>query len=231
MSDEWYPDPLGRADLRRHDGARWTHDVSTDGVRSTERLGLPLPRREPTDAAVEPPPPATEAPPETPVRRAPSGGYRSASIPPAPYGPDVALGSFGLLIASGVLAILTGATTLFISISELSVISTLDQFRCTLLPQCSGSSSPDAGATFLAIVLMVLGIFFTAAGIGTCMARRSGRMALVVMSAISVLFYLVVFMVNQGNTEPFHNSGSVVLIPIIWFGLIGGMALVGGGIG
>ena len=36
----WYPDPLGRFDHRWYDGARWTADVSLDGVRRVDPAGI-----------------------------------------------------------------------------------------------------------------------------------------------------------------------------------------------
>ena len=36
----WYPDPLERFDHRWYDGARWTADVSLDGVRRVDPAGI-----------------------------------------------------------------------------------------------------------------------------------------------------------------------------------------------
>ncbi len=38
-SPGWYPDPSGQHDLRYHNGASWTGDVSDDGVRLVSPLG------------------------------------------------------------------------------------------------------------------------------------------------------------------------------------------------
>lgn len=35
----WHPDPTGRFDLRYHNGAHWTADVSSDGARFVDPLG------------------------------------------------------------------------------------------------------------------------------------------------------------------------------------------------
>ncbi|MFK8022716.1 MAG: DUF2510 domain-containing protein [Ilumatobacter sp.] len=49
----WYPDPSGAHDVRYHNGAVWTADVSDDGVRSVEPLVAPSgPRRSGTPAMV-----------------------------------------------------------------------------------------------------------------------------------------------------------------------------------
>ncbi|MGA0270730.1 MAG: DUF2510 domain-containing protein, partial [Ilumatobacteraceae bacterium] len=39
----WYPDPLGRYDHRWFNGTSWTADVSTDGVRQVDPLGITSP--------------------------------------------------------------------------------------------------------------------------------------------------------------------------------------------
>lgn len=36
---DWYPDPFGRYEYRFHNGATWTADVSTNGVRYVDPLG------------------------------------------------------------------------------------------------------------------------------------------------------------------------------------------------
>ena len=46
----WYPDPLGRFDHRWYDGARWTADVSLDGVRRVDPGGIaPSPGTSPSE--------------------------------------------------------------------------------------------------------------------------------------------------------------------------------------
>ncbi|MGN6722866.1 MAG: DUF2510 domain-containing protein, partial [Marmoricola sp.] len=58
MSDDWYPDPLGRAQLRFHDGSGWTHHVATTGQQSVAPADFPL-----APPVYAPPAPATPSRP------------------------------------------------------------------------------------------------------------------------------------------------------------------------
>lgn len=42
----WYADPLGRFDLRYHNGSEWTADVSSEGTRYVDPLGMAVPQPE-----------------------------------------------------------------------------------------------------------------------------------------------------------------------------------------
>lgn len=48
----WYADPIGRFHLRYHNGGEWTADVSSDGVRYVDPLGVSVPS--PDNAAPNP---------------------------------------------------------------------------------------------------------------------------------------------------------------------------------
>ena len=67
----WYADPLRRFELRYYNGSSWTADVSTDGDRFVDPLGLELPDRSsagvsttnsPTNSALTDNSPATNSP-------------------------------------------------------------------------------------------------------------------------------------------------------------------------
>lgn len=215
MSD-WYPDPLGRAELRRHDGVRWTHDISTDGVQSTEPIGFPLPRREPGAEPVAAPPPVAVAAAPPP---APPPGYYPASTasPPRPRATAEPSGSNGLLIAAGVLAIITGAITLILTIRLLALISDVGHLTCGMgLPVCDRVQSGEAVSYMFGIVIIALSALFIAGGISACGGRRWGQSTLIVLGGISVLFYLVILVVGGGIDA---------IIAMVWFGTITGLAL------
>lgn len=48
----WYPDPIGRFELRFHNGVHWTADVSTSGTRFVDPLGLAPPTSRDTTNSV-----------------------------------------------------------------------------------------------------------------------------------------------------------------------------------
>jgi Protein of unknown function (DUF2510) len=48
---DWYPDPLGRFEFRFHNGAEWTSDVATGGVRYVDALGIAAPLHQQTSPA------------------------------------------------------------------------------------------------------------------------------------------------------------------------------------
>lgn len=198
MSADWYPDPLGRADLRRHDGARWTHDVVIDGQQTAEPLGFPLPRSAPGTTPIPPPPVpypvATQAPPtRRPVAQASASG--------------------GLLIASGVLGIVTGAVTLIFTAQFLVLASDVGRLTCDVgLPSCGRASF----AYLLGFVFLAFGVLYLAAGIGACVRSPWARSLLIVLGAIGVVFQLVILVAG---------AGVLAILPLLWFGTIAGLAL------
>lgn len=199
MSDEWYPDPLGRADLRRHDGTGWTHDVITHDRQSTEARGLPLPRSAPgTTPAV---PPAVTYVPTAPAWA------------PTPRPASVSAGN-GLLVAAGALGVVTGAVTLLAGIWVVRLTSAVNALTCNVaLPSCGHF----AGAYLIGILIVAIGAIYLVAGIAACMGRRRGQSALIVLGSLALLLLLVDLI--AGGTD--------ALIPMVWFGLITGLAWVG----
>lgn len=212
MSSDWYPDPLGRADLRRHDGTRWTHEVSTSGVQTTEPIGFPLPRREPGAEPVAPPP-VVMAPPSTPPAHYSPTGHAYAPRP------VVQGGGRGLMIAAGVLGIITGTVTLIFTIWFLSALSALDRYTCDIgAPVCGRISHGTVVIVLIGVVVLAVGALFLAAGIGACAGSGWAPAILVVLGALGTLLYLIPLIAG---------GGPGALIPIAWFGTMTGLAWAG----
>jgi hypothetical protein len=78
----WWPDPLGRHEMRYHDGERWTEHVSDQGVVSANPITAPSPPAVPP-APAAPAPSAMPAPqPASPFGAPPSGAPTQPFAPP-----------------------------------------------------------------------------------------------------------------------------------------------------
>lgn len=186
MSAQWHPDPFARAQFRYHDGTEWTRHVATNGQQSVEPADLPL----------APPLPAYYAPPVARQERPGSGR----------------------LIAAGVMGLISALFTVFLSVVLFVVVSNPGVF--------DGCADPTAGCTqivvtnpglvrTLASLYAVLAVLLLVAGIGGCMRRYWGQVALVVVGALGMLLFLLpIVLRGQGAAA----------VPVAWFGLIAGLA-------
>lgn len=207
MSD-WYPDPLRRADLRRHDGTRWTHDVITGEQQATEAVGLPLPRSTPGETPVIPPEVVATAP--APVAPPPPT-YRAMS------GPAPRASATGLLVAAGALGVVTGAVIAAGAIWMLRLLAGVNQLACNVtLPACGRFG----GAYVLVIGFLIAGILWLIGGILACMGRRRGQSILIILGSLGVVGTVIDLVTGRGY-------GNFAVVPMIWFGLITGLALSG----
>lgn len=88
----WWPDPLGRHEMRYHDGSRWTQHVSDHGAVSVDAIATtPLPTPEAASPTPMPAPsePLSAMPPPSQPMRAPAAETPSVSpfAPPgSPFG-------------------------------------------------------------------------------------------------------------------------------------------------
>lgn len=104
----WYPDPMGRYELRYYDGAQWTAHVSTGGVTSSD----PLPDQQgpaSTPSAAGFDPSAQAAPQQFGVEQSGAGLYppqETWQTPQASSGSNK--GVIGLLAAIGAVIVLFG---------------------------------------------------------------------------------------------------------------------------
>jgi hypothetical protein len=127
MSDAgWWPDPLGRHELRYHDGARWTEHVATGGVGAIDPIApvtppaatpAALPAPEPasapsagrSDAAAGQPltSPPSGAPASSPFASPPAGGvpFGSTLEPPPPLIQEAGAPKRLLLLAAAVVVV------------------------------------------------------------------------------------------------------------------------------
>jgi len=190
MTADWYPDPLGRAQLRYWDGTSWTRHVATNGVQSSEPPEYPL--TQPVAVA----PQAPIFPGYPPAQTAPRGG--------------------GRLIAAGILAIISGAVTLLGAIGLLVIASNPDTIDCG-----GGLTCSERFGTFtdyfyvMASIAIVFSALFIVAGIGGCMRKHWGQIAVVVIGVAGSLLQLVGIA---------HSQSAGGLIPLLWFALIAGLA-------
>lgn len=186
MSAAWHPDPFARAQFRYYDGIAWTHHVATNGQQSVEPADLPL----------MPPAQAFFAPPV-------QGEERPGS---------------GRLIAAGVMALISALFTVFISVVLFVVVSNPGAFSNCADPSygCERLVVTNPGLIrTLASFYAVLAVLLLVAGVGACMRRYWGQIAVIVVGAIGMLlFMLPIILRGQG----------VAAIPVAWFGLIAGLA-------
>lgn len=204
MSADWYPDPAGRANLRYHDGTRWTHDVVIGEQRFTEPIGYPLPRTEP-GAVPTPPPPPTAPPVPYPM------------YAPPPTGRGMAPAGGGRLIAAGVLAIISGVVTLLGAIGALVLAADFHHLQCSGPEPWCGSFASSFSALFvvLASIIAAIAALFVVAGIGACMRKYWGQIAVMVIGICGALLQFVALV---------GDRGAGALIPLVWFGTIAGLA-------
>lgn len=90
---DWYPDPLGRFEVRYHDGAQWTEHVATGGAASAD----PMPAAQPPTFEQGPSQQGGFQPPDqqqTVAFQGPTGPPGPGSLPLQNDGPPPTLGSF-----------------------------------------------------------------------------------------------------------------------------------------
>jgi hypothetical protein len=78
----WFPDPTGRFEFRYHNGERWTNDVSVDGERYVDPVGITTPGSVPAASGPAAPGPASSGP--APSAPAPSGPPVAGAVPLPP---------------------------------------------------------------------------------------------------------------------------------------------------
>lgn len=195
MAGQWQADPMGRAQYRYFDGANWTHAVATNGVQSEESRDLALP------GAAQPAAVATAAPVGQPMQPA-AYGYQPA------YAPRPAGG--GMLMTAGIMTIVSAVGWIFLGIAFFQAADVADS-----------SLFGDAGDKASGVMTM-LGVFqllfaggSLAAGIGSVRKAQWGQISVVVLSAIAMLFWLVVLI---------YVGQPIFLISVLWFAVIGGLA-------
>lgn len=192
MNADWHPDPLGRAQLRYFDGTTWTHHVATNGVQTMEPTEYPL---------------------SVPVAGAPQPGFY-----PGYYGgpaPTPQRGG-GRLIAAGILAIISGAVTLLGAIGLLIIASDPNALDCGGDAACSQVITDFSDFFYvMAAIAIVLSVLFIVGGIGACMRKHWGQIAVVVIGSAGALLQIVGIA---------HSGSAGGLVPLLWFGLIAGLA-------
>jgi Scramblase/Protein of unknown function (DUF2510) len=77
----WYPDPMGRHQVRYWDGAAWTEHVSNNGVAGIDSLNAEAPQVQAAATAV-----ITSATPEKIQAQVQGDGWRGAGVTPAAQG-------------------------------------------------------------------------------------------------------------------------------------------------
>jgi hypothetical protein len=121
-----------------------------------------------------------------------------------------------LLIASGVLAILTGMITITAALQALIITTSANRLSCNVgLSSCGDFNGAKIFWTFA----LILGAIFVVAGVAGCAGMRWGQTALIVLGGIGVLLCPIF---------GFAGAGAEVLIPLLWFGLIAAMSLAAG---
>jgi hypothetical protein len=186
MSAAWHPDPFARAQFRYYDGTAWTRHVATNGQQSVEAPDLPL--IPPAQQFYAPPVPRPERP-----------------------------GS-GRLIAAGVMALISALFTVFLSVVLFVIVSDPGAFN-----NCADTNygcerivvtNPGLVRT-LASFYAVLAVLLLVAGVGGCMRKYWGQIALIVVGVLGMLLFLLpIILRGQG----------VAAVPVAWFGLIAGLA-------
>ena len=202
MAGQWEADPMGRAQYRYFDGVNWTHAVATNGVQSTEDSQLPLPASPSQQAALQ------QAPHVAPTTyQAVQPGY------------VVRAAGGGKLQAAGIMSIITAAVSfiagLIVLIGFSAVKSVTDSCGDAIGGDC-GSDAVSAVAVISLIVIMAVGAGFLISGIGAVRRVQWGQIAIIVVGGLACLLYLIV-LIAAG--EP------LLLIPILWFGIITGLAI------
>ena len=167
MSGQWAKDPYGRAELRYHDGSRWTEHIVNAGLQSVESSA------DSSAAAF----PSHHLPQHTtmPYPSMQPAGY----VQHAPR-PTTATG--GRLIAAGVMTIIEAV---------LALIFGLWMFSLTTSAVGGLADDLTGGAlTFVALLVLVIGAALLTSGIGSCKGRNWARITVIVLHAIAAVIFV-----------------------------------------
>lgn len=142
-------------------------------------------------------------------------------LAPAVYAPPAPVPSrsgSGRLIAAGVMALVSALLTAFISVVLFVLVSDPSAFnRCDVSSSdCQRIVVTNPGLLrTLASFYVVLAVLLVVAGLGGCLRKYWGKIALIVVGGLGMLLFLLpIVLRGQG----------VAAIPVAWFGLIAGLA-------
>ncbi|MDT0200419.1 hypothetical protein [Nocardioides sp. AE5] len=113
----------------------------------------------------------------------------------------------GTLLASGVLSLITGAVYLLFAIATIAM---KDSFLGGMVDDATGI------LTLMLLIFLAFAAGFIAVGAGACAVKPWAQIGTLVLGGLSLLFFFIV-LVSTGE-------GSV-FIPVLWFGLIVGLAV------
>lgn len=193
MTGNWASDPYGRAELRYHDGQRWTEHVTRAGVQGIDHPGE------------VPPPPVF------------GGGQRPGAFGAPPSFPAYAAadaaaptGTPGKLLAAGIMTLIESALGIIIALWLFSVsASELGDW----VDDVSGGAITFAGVMMLAVAVTGLVV-----GINDCRGRNWARITTIVLHAIGLALVLIGMVSSLSDESNSNPAGG--LIPLVWYGVI-----------